>query len=133
MKQIVINVPEGVRYINMNFQIVNDKLVPIDDVEAVSKHFIDVILEYHNIDLVIIRNQSRKGEVVRARQQLCLLLKNNTKLTTTQIGNIINKDHSTVSTSTTTAMNRIETKNQPFLDEWNEIQNILNSFKYENH
>jgi chromosomal replication initiation ATPase DnaA len=115
----------------MNFQIVNDKLVPIDDVEAVSKHFIDVILEYHNIDLVIIRNQSRKGEIVRVRQQLCLLLRNHTKLTTTQIGNIINKDHSTVSTSITTAMNRIETKDQPFLDEWNEIQQILNSFKIE--
>lgn len=125
MKQLIVNIPDGLRYATIHVRIDGEKVVPNTKEEVQADVFLDIVLRYHEIDEMNLKIHDRHQQMVRARQQLCLLLKENTKLTLNQIGKIIKRDHATVLNSCRTAINRIETKDYPFYKEWRELNEMI--------
>jgi chromosomal replication initiation ATPase DnaA len=125
MKQIVINIPDGLRYATLHIRVDGEKIVLPTKEEAQANVYLDAVLRLHEIDEIILKNQDRHHRMIRARQQLCLLLRKNTKLSFDSIGKMINRDHATALWACKTAQNRIDTRDYPFFEEWRELNDRL--------
>ena len=84
-----------------------------------------VVRSYYNLpkDFHIIN--SRKRNIVKARQMCAKILTDNTPLTYNQIGNYFNKDHSTIIHSKKTINDLIET-DRKIRSEYGQIKQIIN-------
>lgn len=61
---------------------------------------LDSVCEFFNVDKELVLSASRKRELVVPRQIIMQFMREYTPLSTNQIGRIMNRDHSTVITST---------------------------------
>jgi len=87
----------------------------------------EVVCNYYNLDLSLIQTNSRKREIVQARQIAMYLSKKYTDFSFSHIGKIVGKkDHATVLHACKTVKDQIEI-NKSFRSSVEEIENILKS------
>ena len=95
MKEISYMAIPGVKPLPTIGSCFNNKVIP-----NVIKKVFEYVADKYRVDIEDARSKSRKRELVTVRQvSAYVLLRYNTKATTTQIGDYLNIDHSTVSTS----------------------------------
>ena len=85
--------------------------------ERTADGVIQYVCGFSGITVGQLKSNSRKRELSEPRQLICYILRKTTKLSTVQIGEIINRDHSDVSTSTKAVANLIET-NSAYRDKY---------------
>ena len=85
----------------------------------------DVVCKYYNLELAAIQTNSRKREIVQARQVTMYLAKKYTDSSFSHIGKIVGKrDHATVLHACKTVRDQIET-NKSFRSSVEEIEALL--------
>ncbi|MDD2438216.1 MAG: chromosomal replication initiator protein DnaA [Massilibacteroides sp.] len=85
----------------------------------------EVVCNYYNLELTAIQTQSRKREIVQARQITMFLAKKYTDCSFSHIGKIVGKkDHATVLHACKTVKDQMET-NKSFRSSVEEIENLL--------
>ena len=85
----------------------------------------DVVCKYNNLELAAIQTNSRKREIVQARQVTMYLAKKYTDSSFSHIGKIVGKrDHATVLHACKTVRDQIET-NKSFRSSVEEIEALL--------
>ena len=85
----------------------------------------DVVCKYYNLELAVIQTNSRKREIVQARQVTMYLAKKYTDSSFSHIGKIVGKrDHATVLHACKTVRDQIET-NKSFRSSVEEIEALL--------
>jgi len=85
----------------------------------------DIVCKYYNLEQSVIQTNSRKREIVQARQITMFLAKNYTESSLSYIGKIVGKrDHATVLHACKTVKDQIET-NKSFRSSVEEIEALL--------
>jgi len=104
--------------------IIEDIIYP-DEAKLRSNIIMNTTLGYYNITLKQLQSKSRIGKIVRARQVISVLMKKYIKkLSLSEIGTFVNKDHSTVLHSIKAIKNAEFTKDFLY-DEYCQIEKIV--------
>lgn len=101
------------------------RVVRIEKKQVSVESIMDIVCKYYNLDQSAIQTNSRKREVVQARQITMFLAKNYTESSYSLIGKIVGKrDHATVLHACKTVKDQIET-NKSFRASVEEIEALL--------
>jgi len=133
MKQIIINIPEETQMINLNILITGDQVdVKHDGDQLQPDQIINEVCRYMQVTPEKLKSKLRHNRITRARKLAMYSLRMNTRLSFTEIGNNMNRNHSTVITALRQTNNWIETHYQPFEREFRHIQRRMEDLKIQN-
>lgn len=108
----------------MTKQVVS-RVVKLEKKQVSVESIQDVVCKYYNLELAAIQTNSRKREIVQARQVTMYLAKKYTDSSFSHIGKIVGKrDHATVLHACKTVRDQIET-NKSFRSSVEEIEALL--------
>ncbi|MBR5296903.1 MAG: chromosomal replication initiator protein DnaA [Parabacteroides sp.] len=101
------------------------RVVKIEKKQVSVESIMDVVCKYYNLEQAAIQTNSRKREIVQARQITMYLAKNYTESSLSHIGKIVGKrDHATVLHACRTVKDQIDT-NKSFRSSVEEIETLL--------
>ncbi|WP_395073851.1 helix-turn-helix domain-containing protein [Flavobacterium sp.] len=89
-----------------------------------------IVCEMFNIKYLDMFTESRKRNIIQAKQIAVYFIRKELLLTTTVIGDFFNRDHSTITYNYTTAKNHIET-NVSLRFKANKIQEVINDLNFD--
>jgi len=118
MKQFVVNVPDTVRYVTLHIAVKDN------EIQVTDNSYMDAVCRVFNVKADDVLGDRVWQPLPMARKQLALLLRMNTKLSTSQIGRLMNRDHSTIVYMIRRSKELIDIKDYLFMETWNK-------FKYE--
>lgn len=75
--------------------------------EQLASEIIDVVSNYYGVAIKDIKGRSRKREIVKPRQVIVFLLRTKAKMKLTDIGQVLERDHTTVIHSITCIQNEL--------------------------
>lgn len=101
------------------------RVIKIEKKQVSVESIMDIVCKYYNLEQSVIQTNSRKREIVQARQITMFLAKNYTESSLSHIGKIVGKrDHATVLHACKTVKDQIET-NKSFRSSVEEIEALL--------
>ncbi|MBE6301512.1 MAG: chromosomal replication initiator protein DnaA [Parabacteroides distasonis] len=101
------------------------RVIKIEKKQVSVESIMDIVCKYYNLEQSVIQTNSRKREIVQARQITMFLAKNYTESSLSYIGKIVGKrDHATVLHACKTVKDQIET-NKSFRSSVEEIEALL--------
>ena len=101
------------------------RVIKIEKKQVSVESIMDIVCKYYNLEQSVIQTNSRKREIVQARQITMFLAKNYTESSLSHIGKIVGKrDHATVLHAYKTVKDQIET-NKSFRSSVEEIEALL--------
>lgn len=103
MKTFTIEVPDDVIKIEINLVKPMKFMTESDKAERILK----LIADYFNISVKQVKSSIKEEIPVKARQIFCDLSKQRVKLSNVNLGKIINRDHSTITHSRKTSVDRL--------------------------
>lgn len=125
MKQFIINIPDSATMVNLKIIIRDNVAEVVSDHQYDAHQIIDQVILYTGFPLEILKSETRLRNIANARKLIFMFLKHYTKLSFSEIGMTLNRDHTTVIAAIKRGYGWIDVKDKQFTAIYNEMSKIL--------